>query len=191
MAMPPAPDVVEDYRSKEALSKLSSKLEAMRAAGINQLQPVKMADVPATLDANYAKQMRALVILVDFDDHPADGGLVSGLTAEDFRYHLFSQDSTATGSLTDYYLEASYGNLLIEGDVYGWYRMPLDYENYVGSRYGTQSEEPNARTMARDAVIAADADVDFSQYDYNFDGEVDAFFVVHSGPGAEGLPEPT
>ena len=44
---------------------------------------------------------------------------------------------------------------------------------------------PNAQTMARDAAVAANADVDFDPYDNDGNGFVDAFVVVHAGPGAE------
>jgi immune inhibitor A len=39
--------------------------------------------------------------------------------------------------------------------------------------------------MARDAVIAANPDVNFAQYDNDGNGYVDAFIVIHAGPGAE------
>jgi M6 family metalloprotease-like protein len=39
--------------------------------------------------------------------------------------------------------------------------------------------------LTEDAVTAADPDVDFSLYDNDGDGEVDALFVVHAGPGYE------
>ena len=39
--------------------------------------------------------------------------------------------------------------------------------------------------MVEDAVGLADPLVDFSQYDNDADGYVDALFVIHAGPGAE------
>ena len=39
--------------------------------------------------------------------------------------------------------------------------------------------------MARDAALAADADVNFAPYDNDGNGYVDAFIVVHAGAGAE------
>ena len=39
--------------------------------------------------------------------------------------------------------------------------------------------------MARDAAVLADPDVDFSPYDNDGNGFVDAFIVVHAGAGAE------
>ena len=39
--------------------------------------------------------------------------------------------------------------------------------------------------MARDAALAADADVNFAPYDNDGNGYVDAFIVIHAGAGAE------
>ena len=44
---------------------------------------------------------------------------------------------------------------------------------------------PNARDMARDAVVAADAAVNFGPFDNDGNGFVDAFIVIHAGPGGE------
>ncbi len=44
--------------------------------------------------------------------------------------------------------------------------------------------------MARDAAILADADVDFSKYDNDGDGFVDAYVIVHAGRGAEETLDP-
>ncbi len=43
----------------------------------------------------------------------------------------------------------------------------------------------NSQGLARHAVDAANNNVDFSDFDNDGDGEVDALFIVHAGPGAE------
>lgn len=130
---------------------------------------------------------RVLVILVDFSDYPWYGQKAAG-TPADFDSILFSDsivDSiyNPSGSMTDYYLENSYGQFYIKGDIYGWYRMPQTYDYYVGDNNGlTKSQE-----LANDAIMAAAADtaVDFSKYDRNGDGNCDGIIIIHSGPGAE------
>ncbi len=189
-AVAPAPHVIEQYRAEGKLDELSRKLYQMRVGGAFQLQPPKFQLDRSSLATGDTLTLRVLVILVDFSDNPADGGQVSGATAADFEEILFSRGTTQFGSLTDFYLENSYGRLLIEGDVVGWYRLPLTYAEYHGGQYGTQFAQPNAQTMARDAVAAADADVDFSLYDNNGDGTVEGIFVVHAGPGAEEINSP-
>lgn len=188
-AMPPSPEVVDYYRNHNELNVLSAKLAHMQALGIGRIPPEKKFTSAKAL-ASDTLRLRIPVILVDFSDNTADSGPVQGKTASDFQQLLFSRNSPQGSSLTDFYLEDSYGKFLVEGDVYGWYRLPHTYAYYRGSNYGIQGAEPNARTMARDAVAMADADIDFSQYDSDHDGYVDGIFIVHAGPGAEGVPPP-
>ncbi len=128
-----------------------------------------------------------LVLLVDFADNPYTSGAVSGKPAQ-FDSLLFSTDGVnPTGSMTEYYLENSYGKFYIEGDIYGWLRMPRNYSFYVGSSYGLGAFPHNSKMLALDAISAADAaGVDFSRYDnFGSDGLVDGLIIVHGGPGHE------
>ncbi|MFH2056236.1 MAG: M6 family metalloprotease domain-containing protein, partial [bacterium] len=185
LAMPPSPEVVQHYRERGELPLLAQKLAKMRAAGADQLEPLSFSFPARTSLSADTARLRVLVILVDFSDNPASGGAVADATAADFYDILFSRGVMPFGSLTEFYLENSYGNLLIEGEVAGWYRMPLTYAEYHGYQYGTQWQQPNAQTMAKDACIAADPDIDFSLYDNDGDGTVEGIFVVHAGRGAE------
>ncbi|MCH9031034.1 MAG: M6 family metalloprotease domain-containing protein [candidate division Zixibacteria bacterium] len=141
--------------------------------------------------------VKVLVILVDFSDNPYNAAVapyVSRISAtpEMFDSVLFSTGRlNPSGSMTEYYLENSYGKFLIEGVIAGWYRMPLTYKAYVGEDRGLQwPTSPNAQDLAWDAVSAASADVDFSQFD-NYgpsgvpDGLIDGLFVIHAGTGYE------
>lgn len=131
------------------------------------------------------KTIRVCVLLVDFSDNPASAGAQANITAATVDQILFSQGVTQNGSMTDFYLENSYGQFLVDGDVFGWFRMPLTYAQYTGSNSGMQSAQPNAQTLTRDAVLAADPTVNFAPYDNDGNGVVDAVFIVHAGTGAE------
>jgi immune inhibitor A len=126
-----------------------------------------------------------IVILVDFSDWPYTNGVAG--TPADFDSILFSNrdiDSifNPTGSMTDYYLENSYGQFYIKGDIYGWYRMPQTYDYYVGNDDGMTG----GRILATHAVDAAENDgVDFSKYDHDNDGKCDGVIIIHAGRGAE------
>lgn len=137
----------------------------------------------ATLDANGVSIMKVVVILVDFSDNPASAG-VSGLDTAYFRDLLFSENPSSPRSLTDYYLENSYGKMVVEGGVFGWYRMPRPYWQYVGSNYGLQPTTPNAQMLVIDALTAADPTINFAAYQ-NLQFGIDAVFIVHAGKGAE------
>jgi len=125
-------------------------------------------------------ERRAIVILVDFEDTPAE------YDVDHFEEMLFSEDEYPTGSFRDYYHEASYGQLDVDGDIVGWYRMPEDYSYYAANRYGFGAYPHNAQRLVEDAVNAADPDVDFADYDNNDDGIVDMLIVVHAGEEGAG-----
>ncbi len=137
----------------------------------------------ATLDANGVSTKKVVVILVDFSDNPASAG-VSGVDTASFRDLLFSSNPTSPRSMTDFYLENSYGKLVVEGGVFGWYRMPRPYSDYVDSGYGLQNKTPNAQTLVIDALTAADPTINFANY-RNSSWGVDAVFIIHAGKGAE------
>ena len=160
----------------------------------------QLSDQPSAINLNNVlskptasgaqKTIRVCVLLVDFTDNTASSGAQANLTPATVEQILFSQGVTQHGSMTDFYLENSYGQFLIDGDVFGWFRMPKTYAQYTGSNSGMQTAEPNARTLTKDAVIAADPTVNFAPYDNDANGVVDAVFIVHAGPGAEETGSP-
>jgi immune inhibitor A len=127
--------------------------------------------------------LHCLIILVDFSDMPSTAG--RNTHPQEFDTLLFSEGYRHPGSMTDYYIENSYGQILLVGQVTQWYRMPQTYAYYVNGDRGFGAYPYNAQKLAEDAVMAADPAVNFSLYDNNSDGVVDALFIVHAGPGYE------
>jgi immune inhibitor A len=123
--------------------------------------------------------VRVIVVLVDFSDQ------VMAQPLSHFEELFFSTGVLANGSVKEYYAEVTNGLIDLAGQVVGPYRMPQTMATYAHGASGLGSAEPNARTMARDAALAADADVNFAPYDNDGNGYVDAFIVVHAGGGAE------
>jgi immune inhibitor A len=149
--------------------------------------------------------VRTVVLLVDFDDRPHQ--------VENSRIHfehmLFGLGAQfPTGSMRDYYRgisgyrttpAANGGNgapgapdgitagIDVQGEVFGWYRMPKPLSYYANNESGMGSGFPrNAPGLARDAVQAAlAAGVDFKPYDALGEKLVTALFVIHAGSGAE------
>jgi immune inhibitor A len=106
-------------------------------------------------------------------------------TQGDLHDLFFSTGKIAKGSVREYFTDVSNAKIKITGQVVGPYRLPRTLAAYAGGGSGTDNPVPNARTMARDAAMLANADVDFAPYDNDGNGFVDAFIVVHAGPGAE------
>ena len=124
--------------------------------------------------------INALAIVVDFSDN------ISQVQAEFFDTLIFGSQA---GSMRDYFGVISYGNLDIVTvnlpSSVGWNRAPETYSYYVNGENGFGSYPTNAQRLVEDVVNAVDALVDFSLYDNDSDGYVDALFIIHSGPGAE------
>lgn len=120
------------------------------------------------------KQMPA--VLMQFPDQAGT------YTNQNFQNMLFTASGIATGSLTDYYTEASYGQFELQGSVLGWYTTN-NTRSYYG--YGTNSGN-NEAVAAYEAAQRADAaGTNWANFDNDGDGYVDTLFVVHSGMGAE------
>jgi len=130
--------------------------------------------------------VRVVVVLVDFPDRPF------GVDPSRFADLFFSTRSVPTGSVHEYFLDATHGLVEITGEVVGPLRMPQPSSWYANGNYGigNPSGEARAPFLAQDAVRAADAVVDLTPYDNDGDGYVDAFVVVHAGRGGEETGDP-
>jgi len=125
--------------------------------------------------------VRVIVVLVDFSDkHMA-------ATKAHFHDLFFSTGVLPHGSVREYYNEATNGLISLSGDVVGPYRMPQTLAWYANNNYGIGKGGGAFRSpqLALDAATKADPDVNFAPYDNDGNGFVDAFIVVHAGPGAE------
>jgi immune inhibitor A len=134
------------------------------------------------LSTNY----KVLVILVKFTDN------ASSVPSSSFDQLVFG----STGNtLRNYYNSVSKNSFdiitLNLPSSTGWKQMPQSYSYYVNGQCGMGDTIPpysypnNCQKLAEDAVDAVDNIVDFSQYDNDGDGYVDALMFIHSGPGAE------
>jgi len=119
--------------------------------------------------------INALVLLIDYPDE------ANTYTTTDFDNLMNATGHDGYGCIREYFEEISYNNLTINGTVFGWYTASNN-RAYYGDNNGIY----RARELAGEAVDAAiAASVDFSPYDNDGDGYVDALFIVHAGPGAE------
>lgn len=124
--------------------------------------------------------VNAIALLVEFTDNS------SSVAPSFFDQLIFGSSGS---SVRVYYQEVSYGTLtIVTVDLpssTGWYTAPQTYAYYANGNYGWGAYPQNAQRLTEDVVNLADPYVDFSQYDNDSDGFVDALFVIHAGPGAE------
>ena len=126
-------------------------------------------DVPRT------GTVKVPVLLIDYPDLPHQ----FSPSAFDSLFNQTNYDGI--GSVKDYYLEVSYGQLTLQFTIYGWFHAKNNYQTY-GKTNGNNA----ARDLVREAIDSAEAaGMDWTPYDNDSDGDVDAVIVIHAGPGAE------
>ncbi|MBI2890707.1 MAG: M6 family metalloprotease domain-containing protein [Nitrospirae bacterium] len=144
-------------------------------------------------DVRAPSSIRIAILRLDFNDNKRDGSV----TNEDLQDTFVG--TIPSGSMRDFYKEVSYGLLNISGSISGPRSIvsstkcggsPL-YSCYACGESGLCTGEPNLVTLARDAVQEFDSTVDFSGFDADSDGFVDALFVLHPGLGAEESGSPS
>jgi len=187
LAVGPTPELKEQMKSRGLYKNYIQKQAVQHKRGIDIPAPhapdlSEARNNPGLYKTLTTTYLNALVILVDFSDNIAD---TLNHTPADFQDLLFSEASYPTGSMNDWYLENSYGEVGISGTVTRWVRLPQTYAYYANNDNGFGNYPMNAQKMAEDAVAAVDSTVDFSLFDNDGDGYVDALFIVHAGPGAE------
>ena len=132
------------------------------------------------IETNYPTvgENNLLIILVSFADRAFT------YTREDFD-SLASQPgynrNGATGSVKDYYYDVSFGQLELNPMVVGPYTLsqPMAYYGATGPSFS----DVNPKAMISEACVLADSEIDFSQFDMNNDGMLDAVHVIFAGAG--------
>ncbi len=116
-----------------------------------------------------------LTLLVDFSDQAAP------VTKEEISDWLnkegFNRDG-CNGSVRDYYLDVSNGQLDFTNEVFGWYRAKYPKSYYEGLEGYSGSD-----ILVKEIFEYFDSLVDYSRYDNDKDGITEAINIVYAGPG--------
>jgi len=118
------------------------------------------------------------VILINFSDTN------TSYQPADFNTLLFGPGNF---SMKDYYGEVSYGAFSVSagpGGIAGWYTASNSH-NYYGTDVTTQGDDAWSGDLVYEAVSAADASINFADYDEDGDGYVDVIAIIHQGTGQE------
>src|SRR5262245_37939622 len=167
--MPPSPELEERILRAKSLLQAGKALPAKASADTLDLRSLSLIlSRPAQTRPNTFVDVRpeaapvvgtrrALVLLVDFSDKAATQ------TQAHFSDMLFSQGSYPTGSMRDFYREASYNKLDVIGLVSGgggptagWYRAPQPKSYYTDGNYGFNAYPKNAQKLVEDVIALAD-----------------------------------
>lgn len=110
-----------------------------------------------------ADTLKVLAIMVEWSNRY---GTYSRATFDSL---LFSRNVYPGGSVADYFYEVSYGKLNVTGDVINWYNAG-SYDPYFDFEWLFPDLDPV---------------IDYSKYDGDHDGNVDAVVFIRSGNGQE------
>lgn len=149
-----------------------ARLEKMRQANIafrHQHGPLRAQTQPKT--------KRGLVLLVEFSDVKLKSDASTQWTNR-FNQQGFSLNNHV-GSVRDYFYEQSYGLLTIDFDVVGPLTLPKT-RTYYGSAPNSQLDD-RAPEMVIEALKLANPQINYADYDWDGDREVDQVYVIFAG----------
>jgi M6 family metalloprotease-like protein len=164
-------------------------VELRPVEGQATINPVSALRILPSALAPQVGTKKALVILINFTD-------VSQNVSHTPSYYenLLFNASAGANSMNNYYKEVSYNKMNITGVIAGnrWFSASHNLAWYGADVTGTDEDttQPDANNryifkLAKEAVIAADPYVDYSQYDTNGDGVIDNLIIVHAGNAQE------
>jgi len=165
-----------------------NKAKTERAAIRNKARKARMAKRRITRGftdddfEGFIGKKKGVAILVNFSDTKFT------YTQEDFNALAneegYSKNS-AKGSVRDYFRDQSYGKFDLEFDIVGPYDLSHDLEYYGKNIKDKVGEDALPGDMVTEAVKLADKDVNFADYDWNYDGEVDQVYIIFAGHSEE------
>ena len=120
---------------------------------------------------------KGLVILVNFTDTKFKAAHNQALYNRICNEQNFTSAEGFKGSVRDYFKAQSFGVFDLQFDVVG----PVTLAN--GYAYYGADNDAKANEMIIEACKGADAQVNFADYDWDGDGEVDQVFVLYAGKG--------
>jgi M6 family metalloprotease-like protein len=182
----------------------------LRSQAFRQLQTAAWKASQEAAEAGGPRVFRFPVLMLAtwFDESKGQTApqFQDGSTPEKFKKVLDGFGGNPTGSLTEFYFENSYGQFLVQVDVFGPYvsqrsrQDPCYYGGIEAPEDPADDLDPldsalgvgggGAIGMAVEAVPQADKDVDFSKYDNDGDGFVDFTAILHSGADMAATGDP-
>ena len=118
---------------------------------------------------------KGLVILIEFNDKSFSRDDYKELMDDMLNKENYTgyDNQVYTGSVRDYFSDNSAGKFQPQFDAYGPYQV----------NYSCKKGNEKASEILRAAVNAADADINFKDYDRDDDGKVDMIFFIVAGNG--------
>jgi M6 family metalloprotease-like protein len=129
----------------------------------------------------YRGKKKGLVILCEFKDKTFNTTHDKQKYNDILNTRGYTSSEGFQGSVADYFLAQSDGLFELDFDVVGPYTTL--YETKYYGKNTTDGYDMRPEEMVIEMCKAADEEVNFADYDWDDDGEVDEVFVVYAGKG--------
>lgn len=124
--------------------------------------------------------VKVLVLVAGFKDTDLDPG-----ATEEFYDELFNGSTSKPMSLRKYYQDMSGGKLNLDFDVFVVGNVSNNRQHY-GENTSSEGQDAHPEEFVAEAIDLGDsAGIDYSLYDNDGNGFVDAVIVIHQGQGEE------
>ena len=163
--------------------KVEPQLEkaSVRRAMVQSCQQNRMRKLKAQCKNPFQGRKKGLIILAEFAESKFKEGHDRVLYDRIANEQGFSEEGFR-GSVKDYFRDQSLGKFELDFDVVGICTLKNNMGYY--GRNLSNGEDAHAGEMVAEACLwAAQQGVDFTQYDWDGDGEVDQVFVLYAGQG--------
>ena len=141
--------------------------------------------------SHFTGTKKGLIILVNFKDVKFGRTHTRTMFNNIANKIGFTNSLGFKGSVKDYFLAQSNGQFELDFDVVGPYTLSQNMA-YYGAHTKDGDVDAKAGHMVLEACQMADKDVNYKDYDWDGDGEVDQVFVIYAGFGeADGGSEDT
>lgn len=169
--------------SKDAMSFfLEKRIKAIeKQTSIQEDIPKKLL-THKKLKTSFIGKKKGLVILVDFADLKMDRSNPQNEFNMMFNKEGYNNNDHI-GSVHDYFYDQSYGQFDLSFDVVGPITMSKPYFYYGENDDLFSRNDIHIGEMVSEACILADKYVDFKDYDWDNDGEVEQVFLIYAGFG--------
>lgn len=146
-------------------------------------------------------EKRGLIILMEFQDVKFNNKNKNGKTFDvhDFWNDIANKEKLknvngvlVNGSIGDYFRQQSYGQFNLAFDVCGPYTAKNKYAYYGRNKdWGNGNAfDQNPVELIIEAVKSANNEVNYKDYDWDDDGEVDQVYVIYAGHGEASYDDP-
>ena len=161
-----------------------------RMARHNKFRAMQESEaVKSRVGATSTTTKKGLVILVNFANKTMKSSTANADFDEMFNKVGYNKNRHI-GSVRDYFTDQSHGQLTIDFDIVGPYNLSNDMSYY--GKNNSDDDDLRPGEMIAEACRLANGDVNFKDYDWDGDGEVDQVYVVYAGYGeSSGAPSST